>query len=81
MECKDPRRLTDSPSEDWISSWAPDGSQIVFESKRDGNYEIYVMDSDGSDQQRLTINQTHDGFPTWSPDGMQIAFMSQRDAN
>ena len=33
-----------------------DGSKIAFSSSRDGNYEIYVMNADGSGQTRLTIN-------------------------
>jgi len=32
----------------------PDGSKIAFGSNRDGNFEIYVMDADGSHQTRLT---------------------------
>ena len=34
-------------------SWSPDGSQIAFESDRDGDYEIYIMAADGSNQRRL----------------------------
>ena len=54
--------------------WLRDGfavqkSQIVFCSTRDGNSEIYVMDSDGGNQKRLTANQADDGSPAWSPDG------------
>ena len=33
-----------------FSSWSPDGSNIAFQTKRDGNKEIYVMNADGSDQ-------------------------------
>ena len=56
-------------------------AKIVFYSKRDGNPEIYTMDSDGTSQTRLTFNGAGDGWPTWSPNGQQIAFMSQRDGN
>ena len=45
-------------------------------SKRDGNFEIYSMNADGSGQTRLTNNPAADGFPTWSPDGTRIAFVS-----
>ena len=40
---------------------------IAFESERDGNREIYVMNPDGSDQTRLTNNTSYDGFPAWRP--------------
>jgi ribosomal protein L13 len=55
--------------------------RIVFSSKRDGNYEIYVMDADGSNQTRLTDNSAIDVSPVWSPDGTRITFMSYRDGN
>ena len=54
-------------------------SQIVFTSSRDGNPEIYVMDSDGTNQKRLTTVQGDDSFPDWSPDGTKIAFVSNRN--
>jgi TolB protein len=52
-------------------------AKIVFESKRDGNYEIYVMDDDGSNIQRLTNNLLGDYSPRWSPDGKQIVFLGE----
>ena len=56
-------------------------AQIAFASDRDGNYEIYVMDTDGRNQRRLTENPAHDLQPSWSPDGEHIAFVSDRDGN
>lgn len=53
-------------------------SRIAFASNRDGNWEIYVMNSDGSEQVRLTNDRGVDQSPTWSPDGTQIAFVSDR---
>jgi len=55
--------------------------KITFESKRDGNTEIYIMNSDGSSQMNLTNNLAEDDDPTFSPDGQQIAFASTRDGN
>ncbi len=59
--------------------WSPDGKKIVFYSTRDGNSQIYVMDSDGGNQVRLTNNTAADKYPSWSPDGKNIAFSSNRD--
>ena len=62
-------------------SWSPDGTRIVFTSFRDGNSEIYVMNTDGSDQARLTNDRSQDYEPSWSPDGTRIVFASFRDGN
>jgi len=53
-------------------------NRIAFMSTRDGNWEIYVMNDDGSDMTRLTTDPAEDGLPTWSPDGKTIAFVSKR---
>jgi hypothetical protein len=45
--------------------WSPDGAQIVFQSTRDGNFEVYIMNADGSDQRRVTNHYSWDGWPSW----------------
>ena len=55
--------------------------RIAFSSDRDGDYEIYVMNADGSDQTNLTNNDTTDWEASWSPDGSRIAFSSRRDGD
>lgn len=55
--------------------------KIVFQSDRDGNYELYVMDPDGTDIRNLTSHPASDTAPVPSPDGRRIAFQSNRDNN
>ena len=69
-----------TPSAD-RSQMAELSGQIVFQSDRDGDWEIYVMNADGSNLRQLTHNDAADEYPVWSPDGRKIAFKSNRDGN
>ncbi|MGH3117282.1 MAG: TolB family protein [Gaiellales bacterium] len=59
--------------------------RIAFGSSRDGDFEIYTMNPDGSGVRQLTRNEetdeneVRDDRPVWSRDGRWIAFMSSRD--
>lgn len=62
--------------EDTAPAVSSDGQQLVFMSRRDGNWEIYLINADGSGLFRLTDDLAQDGLPTWSPDGRAIAYVS-----
>ena len=55
-------------------AWSPDGTKIAFWSDRDGQPDIYVMNSDGTNPINLTRDAHYEDRPTWSPDGTRIAF-------
>lgn len=56
-------------------------NRIAFSSNRDGNFEIYTMNPDGSDVQRVTTAAGDDTKPAWSRDKTKLAFASERDGN
>jgi len=62
------------PSTDSAPTWSPDGRQIAFESDRDGDPEIFVMNADGSGVRQITHNTLWDEGPAWAPDGTKLAF-------
>ena len=58
---------------------APDTPKITFGTVRDGNWELYLMNTDGSEQINITNHRAIDGGGTWAPTGEQILFVSDRD--
>jgi Tol biopolymer transport system component len=73
-----PVRLTSGFGEG--PAWSPNDTKVIFSDYRDGDQEIYTMNSsDGSGLRKLTDNQNHDVSPVWSPDGTKIAFERDYD--
>lgn len=66
---------------DSYPAFSPDSKKLAFESNRNGNFEIYTMDIDGSHIKQLTFDSSFDGTPDWSPDGKQIVFAAERDGD
>ena len=66
------------PARQAYSHWASDGSLIVFSSTRDGDPDLYVMNSDGSNVRQVTDVDGYDGGPFFSPCDRWIIFRSDR---
>jgi len=58
-------------------SWTPEG-RVVYSSQASGNWDIWVMDADGSNQRQLTRDADQNLFPSVSPDGRYLVFESYR---
>jgi Tol biopolymer transport system component len=68
------------PFGDYDPRLSPDGSKIAFERLEDdvsqhGNYNIYIVDADGSDETRLTDSGYSQGIVSWSHPGDKMAFV------
>jgi Tol biopolymer transport system component len=61
--------------EERAPAWSPDGTRIAYSCRIDGNdFEICVMNADGTGDLQLTNNMVGDLTPSWSPDGQKIVF-------
>ncbi len=80
----DERRLTNNPAYDMYPAWSPDGKYLAFDTQRDHyppvdqgagpEFEIHLMNTDGTCDTRLTNNAFEDRFPNWSPDGTHLTW-------
>jgi TolB protein len=74
--------LTNTDGQNRGPDWSPQGDRVAFTSVRlDGNFDIYVINRDGTGEQRLTEDGAFDWQPSWSPDGRWIVFASNRTGN
>lgn len=74
------QRLTTTPELDEQPAWSPDGRRIAFRSHRTGDWDIWIMNADGSSQTNLMVDQlpatSTEHTPAWSPDGSRIIYAS-----
>jgi Tol biopolymer transport system component len=71
------RRLTRNVAQDYPGAWSPDGTQIAFFSRRDGDGDVYVMDADGANLRRVTNQPGAQAVDAWLPDGRLVIGSAQ----
>ena len=86
-EGKHVRQITETPVSEYKPRLSPNGKYIVFgrnlgpteKNPHAQQFDIFIMDVDGSNERRLTNHPQNDTYPCWSPDGKHIAFTGIRD--
>lgn len=54
--------------------WSPDGEHLAFASNRSGQFEVWIVDAEGSNLRQVTEGDGAKTWPAWSPDGAEIMF-------
>jgi len=70
--------LTQGSGSDQAPALSPDGRQVLFESDRDGDGEIYLINANGTGLANLSQHSGEDWHPKWAPDGKSVIFTSNR---
>lgn len=72
-----PKQVTPSqPS--YMHGWSPDSKQLTYCAARNGEMDVYTINTDGTNETRLTISEGLNDGPEYSPDGEYIWFNSVR---
>lgn len=70
--------LVSTSDDESALTWSPDGQFFAYQRTVNGNAEIFVARTDGTEQRNLTQHMALDSSPSWSSDGRSLAFSSNR---
>ena len=77
------RQITDNGAANFAPYWHPSGERIVFSSNMDDpsgrDFDLYMVNVDGTGLERITFTEDFDGFPAFSPDGRWLVWGSNRN--
>ncbi len=71
-------QIISSPGDDLFPKWSDDGLRLLFQSNRNGNWDIFLFDFDKDTLIQLTHNQANEQHPEWFPKDNKIVFDSDR---
>jgi len=71
-------QLTSNNSDNSYASYNKIGGKIIFESNRDGHWQIYIMEARGKKQKKLINSASNDRRPSWHPYKNIVLFESDR---
>ena len=74
-------QLTDNDWEDMHPDWSPDGSRIVFQSSRRGNWDLFMVDIDGENMGIIVESPADEIEPDWSPDRKRVLFSTNESGD
>jgi Tol biopolymer transport system component len=74
-----PRHIQGTVPGDGNPRWSPDGKLLAFERFANDNWDLHVMNADGSGRRQLTFSPSDDDFAMWAPHGRSLVFTSERD--
>ena len=77
----DPNQLTSGEYDNGIGSFHPSGDRIVFQSNRDGHWQIYEINLLDNSDRSLISSESNDEHPVWSLDSTLVLFVSDRDGD
>jgi Tol biopolymer transport system component len=77
------RQVTNNGAANFAPYMHPDNRRILFVSNKHDpkgrNFDIFLINVDGTGEEQITRNPTFDGFPMWSHDGKKLVFASNRN--
>ena len=67
-------KLTSETNDCRQPNWSPEGSKILYQKEENNRWDIWLMNTDGSDKQNITNFEGNKTDAVFSPDGTQIIF-------